>query len=180
MDQVQRAIYALADAAVALECLALALQVQRLPAERKRCCDWSVAENGAFLELWPHFTKPELAAIFGRTPGAIKSKAKQLKPGPKLPETDARATRCAARGNAGVFQPGHLPQTWVPIGTEIIDAYGYLKRKTRDGMQPAVYNFEFVHRLVWEQHHGPVPAGHKICVSQRQKARHPHRQPRMR
>lgn len=63
------------------------------------------------------------------------------------------------------FRPGMRPQTWVPIGTETLDKDGYLKRKVRDDAPPGMSrkNWVFVQRLVWEQHHGPIPPGHHVA-----------------
>src|SRR5690606_19473575 len=53
------------------------------------------------------------------------------------------------------FKKGHKPQTWVPVGTEVVDADGYLKRKNRDDAPPGKsrFNWQFVHVLVWEAAH---------------------------
>ena len=52
------------------------------------------------------------------------------------------------------FQKGNIPDNHKPVGTEVIDSYGYRKRKVAEPNQ-----WEFVHRLVWEKHNGPVPNG---------------------
>lgn len=60
------------------------------------------------------------------------------------------------------FQPGHKPHTWQPVGTEVWSTDGYLKRKVADDDVPSRFNWRFVHVLVWEEHHGPVPDGHVV------------------
>lgn len=62
------------------------------------------------------------------------------------------------------FKPGSRPQTWVPVGTEVVDSYGYRKRKVRDDAPTGMTrnNWQFVHILLWEQHNGPVPDGHNV------------------
>ena len=68
--------------------------------------------------------------------------------------------KCAAT----MFKPGAKPQTWVPVGTEVLCPDGYLKRKVSDDRtRPSRYNWKFVHVLLWEERNGPVPAKH--CVS---------------
>ena len=52
------------------------------------------------------------------------------------------------------FKKGNVPDNHKPVGTEVIDSYGYLKRKIAEPNQ-----WEFVHRLVWETHNGPIPEG---------------------
>ena len=62
------------------------------------------------------------------------------------------------------FKPGNRPHTWVPVGTErwttpplsTPNGPRYLKRKVAEPNHWAL-----VHHIVWEQHHGPVPAN---CV----------------
>lgn len=56
--------------------------------------------------------------------------------------------------NATSFKKGNRPANHVPVGTEITDSYGYRKVKTGE---PNIW--EFVHRLMWEKHNGPIPLG---------------------
>lgn len=62
------------------------------------------------------------------------------------------------------FKPGNKPKTWVPVGTEVVDEEGYRKRKVRDDAPKGMSrrNWAFVHRLLWEQHHDPIPRGHNV------------------
>lgn len=62
------------------------------------------------------------------------------------------------------FKKGQKPQTWVPVGTESVDADGYLKRKIRDDAPRGFsrYNWRYVHVLLWETQHGPVPKGYAV------------------
>jgi hypothetical protein len=55
------------------------------------------------------------------------------------------------------FSPGNRPHTWVPVGTYRVNADGYLDRKIRENANQG--NWERVHRLVWIEHHGPIPPG---------------------
>lgn len=63
------------------------------------------------------------------------------------------------------FKEGNRPPTWVPVGTERWtmppanrpDAPRYLKRKVAEPN-----HWELVHRIVWQQHHGPIPPGHVV------------------
>lgn len=95
------------------------------------------------------------------------------------------------RGSSGEFRPGHVPankglrrpgwgpgrmketqfrkgerhgmaaQRYCPVGTERLNEDGYRERKVSDG-QPFHRRWRFVHLLVWEAAHGPVPKGHAI------------------
>lgn len=58
------------------------------------------------------------------------------------------------------FKKGIIPPNTVPVGTEVVDKEGYLKRKVSDRKDvPARRNWKYVHRMVWEEHNGPVPKG---------------------
>jgi hypothetical protein len=59
------------------------------------------------------------------------------------------------------FKKGTRPHTWRPIGTFTVDSDGYAKQKvTETGYPPR--DWQFVHRLVWEAAHGPIPPGHLV------------------
>lgn len=61
------------------------------------------------------------------------------------------------------FTKGRMSQNWVPVGTEVLDDDGYLKRKVSDDRdRPSRFNWKYVHRLNWEQANGPIPKGHKV------------------
>jgi hypothetical protein len=69
------------------------------------------------------------------------------------------------------FKPGNrtgaAQAKWKPVGT-IRLAAGYLRMKVKDdpeaiaGKGGQSTNWMFVHRMVWEQAHGPIPADHRI------------------
>jgi hypothetical protein len=64
------------------------------------------------------------------------------------------------------FKEGQRPHDWLPIGTVKMNADGYLRRKIADephaGNGANSRNWEFVHKRVWEDAHGPIPKGHRI------------------
>lgn len=58
------------------------------------------------------------------------------------------------------FKKGNRPPNEMPVGTEIVNKYsdGYRIRKvSMKGRQNE--RWKFVHRLVWEEHNGPIPEG---------------------
>jgi hypothetical protein len=63
---------------------------------------------------------------------------------------------------------GAAQRKWVPIGTVQMNGDGYLRRKIADepeaiaGKGALSTNWEFVHRRVWEDAHGPIPRGYRI------------------
>lgn len=126
-------------------------------------------------EFYPIMPKAALAMVMKLTTIALRNRARKL--GVRtLPETLARYSRFQtgmtpwnkgatySPGGRSVqtrFKRGNKPQSWVPIGTERVTKEGYLQRKVTDtGYTPA--DFVEVHRLLWEQHHGPIPAAHAV------------------
>jgi hypothetical protein len=59
------------------------------------------------------------------------------------------------------FKTGNRPQTWVPVGSTRVIKDGILQRKISDtGYTPR--DWQSVHSMLWEEHHGPVPKGHIV------------------
>lgn len=51
-----------------------------------------------------------------------------------------------------------------PIGTERLSKDGYLERKVNDDF-PLQARWRGVHLVIWEEAHGPVPAGHAVSFT---------------
>lgn len=70
------------------------------------------------------------------------------------------------------FKPGAKPQTWVPVGTEVVDTEGYRKRKVRDDAPAGMArkNWKFVHVILWEERYGPIPPGHIVVFKDRNRS----------
>jgi hypothetical protein len=49
----------------------------------------------------------------------------------------------------------------MPIGSERVFDGGYLFRKVAE-TKPARHGWKAVHHIIWEEAHGPVPAGHAV------------------
>lgn len=64
------------------------------------------------------------------------------------------------------FKPGEMrgaaQRNYVPIGTERVSKDGYLERKVTDDHPVPARRWVAVHRLVWEEANGPIPAGHAV------------------
>lgn len=63
-------------------------------------------------------------------------------------------------GEETQFKKGHKPHNWVPIGSERITKDGYIQIKVQEGKQQ--HNWKGKHILIWEEHNGSVPKGHKV------------------
>ena len=55
------------------------------------------------------------------------------------------------------FKTGHMPHNHKPVGTEVVDSYGYVKVKVAEPK-----SWRFKHHMVWEQHHGEIPRGYSV------------------
>ncbi len=133
---------------------------------------WTAAEDRQLRQLYAEFGNKALAASFERSERAIAMRARTLGIS-KPPETNrgrfrpghetwnkGRYVRCSP---ATEFKPGDKPMNWLPVGTEVVDRDGYRKRKVSDDRtRPSRFNWKFVHVLIWEQAHGPVPPGHAV------------------
>jgi hypothetical protein len=54
------------------------------------------------------------------------------------------------------FKKGQKPLNYCEVGTERVNVEGYVEVKITNR------KWGFKHRLVWEQHHGPIPKGYVI------------------
>lgn len=71
------------------------------------------------------------------------------------------------------FKPGHKPKTWVPVGTyrvNVTKGIPRLEKKMNDKPGPNHVRWIPVTRLVWEQHHGPVPPKHIVVFADSKQA----------
>lgn len=67
------------------------------------------------------------------------------------------------------FKPGQKPHTTQPVGSYRINSNKRIKRlerKMNENPGPNSVRWIPVSRLVWEQHHGPVPDGHIVIFTE--------------
>lgn len=151
---------------------------------------WTAEQELVLLRLYPDMPNEVLAARLNKTLQQICSKAYRLglKKSPefskKIRQDWGSATRfkkgntpwnCGmkglpARGRAPEtqFKKGQKPHTWLPVGSTRVSADGYLQRKISDTGYPP-RDWKGIHILLWEEHFGPIPAGHCVCFKDNNK-----------
>lgn len=147
---------------------------------RKGLQGWTSTQDSWLRDLYPNTPNRKIATMMGRTYSAIKNRATILGLHKSSEYIEAEKPGCFEKGlrpwNTGIkfnsggrsvetqFKAGQLPPNLQPVGTEILDAYGYRKRKVRDDAPKGrtYQNWKFVHVIVWEQHNGPLPKGHLV------------------
>ena len=153
---------------------------------------WTDAEKDIVRKLYPSTKNSEIVKVLGRhTEKSIWGIAKKL--GVKKSEEYMRSMGGYLDGHRGAqkrFAPGHVPWTkgkklpgrtsstsfvkgqrpanWMPLGAHKLNTDGYLVRKVREGNNGGL-NWEVVHRLVWKQAKGAIPARHMIVFKAGQK-----------
>lgn len=161
-----------------------------MASRRKAWRRWRSGEVRALKRLYPMTPTAVIAERLGRTCSQVYGKAQVLglRKSPEFYKVHLAGRLDGVRGEGTRFKPGHKswnkgtnfhaggrsvetqfkagqqPHNAQPIGAESWDATGYLKRKVRDDAPPGMSrrNWRFVHVLLWEEHNGPVPAGHVV------------------
>ena len=152
---------------------------------------WTAAEISRIKAEYPDTRTSDLAAALGVPAARVYAMAKKLGVSKSAAYLASPAACRLRRGdevgkrfrfpkghvpaNKGMRRPGWSPgrmretqfrkgqrgRNWMPLGSERINSDGYLDRKVQDTGYPPT-DWRAVHILLWEQHHGPVPAGHKV------------------
>jgi hypothetical protein len=141
---------------------------------------WTAQQDEWLTQLHPNRSNAEVAQMMGRKVLSVRNRAVKLglKKSPEYLEREkpgcfreghsswnkSMAFEAGGRSSETQFKAGGRPANTQPIGTEVIDSYGYRKRKVRDDAPQgrADKNWRFVHVLVWEEHNGPLPKGHIV------------------
>ena len=69
----------------------------------------------------------------------------------------SKGTKGILKANSGSFKKGQVPHNWVPVGSERVNGDGYHDIKMAE---PNVWVCK--HRLLWEEHNGPIPENHLV------------------
>lgn len=157
---------------------------------------WTPEEIERLRELYPDTTTKDLVPVFGRpdysiynaaaragitksaaylaSPAACRlrrgdevGKAYRFKSG-QVPSNKGlrRPGWSPGRMKETQFGKGQMPHNWHPVGHERLTKEGYLQRKMTDTGN-TVDDYVEVHRLLWEEHHGPIPEGHAVVFRDR-------------
>lgn len=146
---------------------------------------WTDEEVAALVEMYPGHFASEIAQILDRNVRAIYSKARLLglRTSPehiaaagrmysKHPKSVAtRFQKGSVPPNKGkkmpadvyakvsrtMFKKGNIPAAHKSVGTELLRKDGYVWVKVAEPNK-----WKQKHRLLWEQHHGTIPAGHNV------------------
>ena len=118
------------------------------------------------------FSRAELTALFNRRfnlqlsqqqisstmkrYGILTGRDGRFQPGQQS-HNKGKKGYCAPGAEKGWFKPGQVPKNYKPIGTERINADGYVDVKIADPNK-----WRQKHLLIWEEAHGPVPDGHVV------------------
>lgn len=62
------------------------------------------------------------------------------------------------RSRATQFKKGDVPYNYLPIGSIVLNSQGYKLIKVQNE-GPQRQRWRFLHRVVWEEHNGPIPDG---------------------
>lgn len=151
---------------------------------------WTDADIAMLRAKYADMRTADLAALLGRTEYQVYNKAYALGLGksdaylasPAAGRTNGRqgvGTRfkpghktwnAGVKGSTGLhentrrtqFKKGSAPHNTKQIGDYRINADGYLDKKISNEKGGNHVRWHPVHRLVWEQAHGPVPVGHVV------------------
>lgn len=72
----------------------------------------------------------------------------------QVPPNKGRKGYCSPGSEKGWFKKGNTPMNHKPVGTEVIQGYGYTWVKIAE---PNIWVPK--HRLIWEEEHGEIPEG---------------------
>ena len=121
-------------------------------------CEEFAREDVKLVHL--HSLRKRKGWLTGRTGRFERGLIPQNK-GKKMPYNAGSAATRFKKGNMS----GRAAAQYKPIGTERLSKEGYLERKIHDGL-PLQSRWRAVHRIRWEQLHGPVPKGHALkCLN---------------
>jgi len=136
-------------------------RIVQLKATRK---PWTMPEIARFRDMYHRSTRAELLREFGRSVSALRNMAVKLRlskdygiaigfPKGNIPWNLGKRHPAKGRSSLTQFKRGQKPASYLPIGSE---------RMTKDGIEIKIADARHwipKTRYLWEQAHGPIPAG---------------------
>lgn len=94
-------------------------------------------------------------------------KASRYKKG-SIPANKGRKMPYNANSARTQFKTGGTLHNMLPVGTIVKTSDGYLAKKVSEFSHGGFKrNWRFLHRIVWEEHNGPIPAGYSVIFKDR-------------
>jgi len=136
---------------------------------------WTEDKVKEFRKLYPNTSNVELAKHFGVSLSSIKNaatsfNARKSQEYMSIPENNGHYPKGNIphnKGKKGIrvkgcektwFKKGNIPHNHRPIGSRRKDNKdGYWSEKVGEPKE-----WKLVHRMVWENHNGPIPEGHDV------------------
>lgn len=129
-------------------------------------------EDNVMRKHYRNTLNSDLAKALGRSVPSILNRARRLGlvkdpdfilkygrfPKGHVPANKGKKMPYNANSARTRFKKGQIPPNTVPVGTEVVDSYGYRKVKVSDGSTKQE-RWKYVHHQVWEAHHGEIPKG---------------------
>lgn len=145
---------------------------------------WTPKEDKTLAILYREHPITEISRRMGRGTGSIYNRVQKLglkrtdeykaisegnrfKPGGKPWNKGLKGWQAGGKSKDTQFKPGVKPSnTWRPIGAERTSKDGILYRKVSDTGDKKT-DWKAVQVLIWEEHNGPLPAGHIVVLKDR-------------
>lgn len=98
--------------------------------------------------------------------GTSRGAAYRFRKGNRPFNAGMKGWQAGGRSSTTQFKPGDKPINWKPIGADRVTQGGILERKIQD-TGCTRRDYVAVHVLVWREINGPVPKGHIVVFSDR-------------
>lgn len=141
---------------------------------------WSEERTKRLIELYPEHTNREIAEVLGVSESSVsiqafdlrlfksedfhrrKREAGMFKKGCAPPNKGKKwdefmSPQGQENSRKTTFKKGNIPPNHRQVGSERITRDGYIEIKIQE---PNV--FKLKHRIIWEEHNGPIPKGYNI------------------
>lgn len=147
-------------------------------------------EDEIIISMYPEHYAKEIAPLLGRTLSSVYQRAKHLgvessegkiqrsgresSQNPNVIKTQFKKGRVShnkgqkmppevyEKVKATMFKKGNLPANHRKVGSERVNVDGYIEVKVAEPNK-----WRLKHRIVWEEHNGPIPKGYNIQFKNR-------------